>query len=249
MTTVHLPALQTCEPEHTVPQAPQSVSEVCRFTQVSAPLACMHASKPFAQLRPQRPETQVAVPPVIAGHCWQLAPHCRMEVSDTQLPLQSCVPAGHALTQLLPSQLTVPPSRVPWQGVQAVPHVLTSVLLTQLPLQACVPVGQVHLPLTHISPDEHIVPQAPQWLLSLVRSTQLLPHIMRLLGQLKPQLVPLQVAAAPAGAVHGVQDVPQVAGDVLLTHAPLQTCWPFGQPHLPALQVWPAGQLIPHAPQ
>jgi hypothetical protein len=139
-----LPALQICVPGQTLPQAPQSVSEVCRFTQAIAPLACLHAFSPVPQLKPQRPEVQVAVPPVMGAHGVQLAPHWAIELSETQLPSQLCVPAGQALTQLLPSQLTVPPSRVPWQGVQAVPHVLTSVLLTQLPLQLCVPLGQVH---------------------------------------------------------------------------------------------------------
>jgi hypothetical protein len=36
--------------------------------------------------------------------------------------------------------------------------------------------------------------------------------------QVTPQLVPLQVAVPFAGAVHGVQAVPQVAGSVLLAH-------------------------------
>jgi len=39
--------------------------------------------------------------------------------------------------------------------------------------------------------------------------------------QTKPQAVPLQVAVAFAGAVQGVQEEPQLAVLLLLTHAPL----------------------------
>jgi hypothetical protein len=73
---------------------------------------------------------------------------------------------------------------------------------------------------------------------------------------LKPQVVPPQVAAALAGgAGHGVQDVPQVSGELFSTHAPEQTCRVLSQ--LEARQVVPlqmvvaagvgqAAQTLPH---
>jgi hypothetical protein len=39
--------------------------------------------------------------------------------------------------------------------------------------------------------------------------------------QIKPQLVPSQLAVAFAGGEHAVHDVPQVATEVLLTQTPL----------------------------
>jgi hypothetical protein len=64
-----------------------------------------------------------------------------------------------------------------------------------------------------------------------------------------PQLTPSHVADPPAGAGHGVQDEPQVAGDVLLTHTPLHSWVPIGQPHVPAVQVFPLAppQGVPSA--
>jgi hypothetical protein len=40
--------------------------------------------------------------------------------------------------------------------------------------------------------------------------------------QVKPHVSPLQVAVEFEGGTHGEHDVPQVAVEVLLTHAPLQ---------------------------
>ena len=40
---------------------------------------------------------------------------------------------------------------------------------------------------------------------------------------MKPQLVPLHVAMAFVGAVHGVQELPHVIGLLFATHAPLQS--------------------------
>ena len=53
------------------------------------------------------------------------------------------------------------------------------------------------------------------------------PQLWKPVLQTKPHAPPaLHVALALAGATHGVQEVPQVAGSALLAHAPPQT-WKF----------------------
>jgi len=160
-----------------------------------------------------------------------------IELSDTQLPLQSCVLAGQVLTHCLPSQLTVPPVSV-GQGEHALPQVLTSVLLTHCVPHRCVPLGQAHCPFAHISPPEQTLSQLPQWLLSTVVSTQAPLHMVRPRTHVKPQLAPSQVAVAPAGGVHAVHEVvPQLAVEVFDTQLPPHRCWPLGQVHAPASQL------------
>ena len=54
---------------------------------------------------------------------------------------------------------------------------------------------------------------------------QAVPQATYPLLQANPQEVPLQVAVALAGgAGHGVHDEPQLATDILETHAPEQIC-------------------------
>jgi hypothetical protein len=88
------------------------------------------------------------------------------------------------------------------QAVHEAPHELTLVFERHRPLQACVPAGQ-STPL-----------QA--WVLA----TQAPAQRRVFAGQAAPQLVPSHVAVPPVGAVHAVhEEAPQVAGEVLLTHA------------------------------
>jgi hypothetical protein len=49
---------------------------------------------------------------------------------------------------------------------------LLLVVSTQAPPQSCWPVAHAHVPLVHVSPFWQTVPHAPQFALSLVRSTQ-----------------------------------------------------------------------------
>jgi len=86
------------------------------------------------------------------------------------------------------------------------------------------PVAQEIEPVLHTEEPPHAAPASP--------------------AQVNRHCVPSHVGAAPGGAVHGVHDDPQVATDVLLTHVPLHSCVPIGQPHAPAAQVLP----LPAAP-
>lgn len=52
------------------------------------------------------------------------------------------------------------------------PHELIDPLLAHVPLQLCVPLGQRHWLLWHVVPPVQVWPQAPQLLLSLVKSAQ-----------------------------------------------------------------------------
>ncbi len=70
--------------------------------------------------------------------------------------------------------------------------------------------------------------------------------------QLIPHALPLQVALPLVGTGHGEHDdTPHDAVDVLLSHVPLQSWVPPGQPQPPPWHVFPLVQLwpVPHAPQ
>lgn len=101
---------------------------VIKSAHAYAPVASWHAVSPFLQLR-QLPAAQIVMPPSNTEHISHLAPHCVTDVSETQLPPQSCVPLGHDVPQLVPSQVAEPPSGV-GQGVHALPQVAGSRLLT-----------------------------------------------------------------------------------------------------------------------
>jgi hypothetical protein len=72
--------------------------------------------------------------------------------------------------------------------------------------------------------------------------------------QVKPQLVPLQVAAPLAGTEQDVQEAPQLLVPLFDWQVPLQSCVPAGHTPLhdwfcgmqdPAQSFWPVGQLPP----
>jgi hypothetical protein len=54
--------------------------------------------------------------------------------------------------------------------------------------------------------------------------TQVSPQACCPDGQLKPQLVPSQVAVAPGGGWQAMQDVPQLWTELLAMHVPEQLC-------------------------
>jgi hypothetical protein len=79
---------------------------------------------------------------------------------------------------------------------------------------------QVAVPLVGAEQAVHeVVPQ----LLALELDRHAVPHKWKPLLQVNPQVVPLQVAVAFAGGVHGVQNVPQVEMLVLDAQAFEQT--------------------------
>jgi hypothetical protein len=121
------------------------------------------------------------------------------------------------------------------QAAHSVPHEPVDVLLMHVPPQSCVPAGQTQVELWQFLPPVHVVPQAPQLLLSVAVFThavgftagQGVPNPV--VVQAVPQLVPLQVATPLDGAAHAMHIVPQELVAVLLTHVPLQSCMPAGQ--------------------
>jgi hypothetical protein len=105
---------------------------------------------------------------------------------------------------------------------------------TQAPEHAVYPLLQEipHFPLTHAAcpctGTGHTETQLPQWFGSVPVSMHEPLQFNSPFGQLVPHCVPSQVADPPEGAGQGLQDVPHVAGDMSLTHAPLQACCPDG---------------------
>jgi hypothetical protein len=75
--------------------------------------------------------------------------------------------------QLVPSHVVVSYLLPAGQGEQRVPQLLTDVLLTQLPLQSCCVDEHLHTPLWQVLPPVQMLPQVPQLLLSVRRSTHL----------------------------------------------------------------------------
>jgi hypothetical protein len=122
-------------------------------------------------------------------------------------------PRSHWNPQAPAEQVGVP-LVTPGQGAQLAPHEFTLVSERQRPPQGCVPVP--HTPM-HASPS----------------GMQTLAQGFFPGGQLEPHFVPSQVAVPPWGAAQAEQEVPQLAGDVSGTQAPLQAWWLAAQvkPH------------------
>ena len=129
----------------TVSHDPQWLLSLVRSVQIEPAPTILHSVKPLEHSMLQLPATHTGSPPTAPGHCRQFAPHCVVDVSETQLPLQLCVFGGHAGTQRTPSQLTSPPGGAT-HGVHAAPHVATEVSLTHWPSQSCVSRGHWHCP-------------------------------------------------------------------------------------------------------
>ena len=72
------------------------------------------------------------------------------------------------------------------------------------------------------------------------------PHARWPVGQVRLQLVPLQVVVPPVAVGHGVHEVPQVAVAVLETQLPEQTWYP--DVHVPTTQVDPEQVVVPTLP-
>lgn len=91
----------------------------------------------------------------------------------------------------------------------------------------------------------HVVPHAPQWRGSVVRSTQLVPHaVWPAVGQVH---VP-DTQLAPGG--HALPHMPQCVVLVARTaQVPEQSTPPLGQRQLPSTHEAPVGQRFPQAPQ
>ncbi len=104
-------------------------------------------------------------------------------VVSTQLPLQSVCCDWQELVQL--------PLLQTWLAAQALPHLPQSIVLlaklTHWPEQLMVPDGHLQAPPEQNDPPEQASPQPPQLLLSFCRSTQDLPHAVKLVAHCPEQ--------------------------------------------------------------
>jgi hypothetical protein len=118
--------------------------------------------------------------------------------------------------------------------------------------QALVPSAQAQLllALQTLSPEQPSSSQQP------VEGKHLSPQRMKLVAQVKSQLVPSHVALAFAGAVQGVHDEPHAKVLVRWMQTPLQSWLPMGHSashgealamHAPAHNFLPEGQLVVHS--
>ena len=204
--------------------------------QVHAPLA--HVAPPLHTL-PHAPQLALSLvvfthaPP---GHCVGVAgPHV---VEQTPPEQTHCVAPGGSGCAV--------------QLCAHVPQLFTSdARLTQRPLQSAWPAGHAHMPFEHCWPCAHVVAHAPQWSVSLVKST----HAPLQFVSVAPPSVAQVSAHAPleqTGAVTGqtLPQPPQLVGELCVdVQTPLQSVPPFGHRHAPPRHVVPPVHATLQAPQ
>jgi hypothetical protein len=108
------------------------------------------------------------------------------------------------------------------------PQLFGSLVVSTQPEPHETPVVHTHMPPVHVRPVPHAVPHAPQFMESIVGSTQPPLHIMRGEVQLATQVVPEQSGVAPP---HAFAHEPQCIGlFITFTHAEPQSISPTAQP-------------------
>ena len=136
----------------------------------------------------------------------------------------------HDIPQTVPLHVACPLTGLAQAAQEVAPHELAEVLPEQRPLQSWDPVGQTQTPAWQILSMSHATPQPPQLALSVVLSTQALPHKLSDPPQALPQAPPSQVAVPSEGATHPAPQAPQFCGSVMtFAHVPLQFISPTGQ--------------------
>lgn len=128
---------------------------------------------------------------------------------------------------------------------------------TQAPLQAVWRAGHitVHVPPRQVWPLGQRLVHPPQWLLSVCRLTQALPHWSKLASQAKPQVPAAHVAVALATVVvQTASQPPQLRVSVsVFTQTPWQGICPPGQTmtlvQTPFWQISPVPQACVQLPQ
>jgi hypothetical protein len=110
------------------------------------------------------------------------------------------------------------------------------------------------MPATHLSLPVHFTPQAPQLLSSELRATHEPPQLVEPVHVTTHWPERQESAAVPPSTTDPavqtpVQD-PQWSGSLeVSTQTPEQLVVPCGQPQVPLLHCWPAGQILPQVPQ
>ncbi len=125
-----------------------------------------HSTAPAGHALPHTPPTHVAVPFIGAPQGVHADPHDPTAVSDTQLPLQLCVPMAQAHTPAAP--------HTPLNGTPHAPDVRAAAEHTALPAVHIVIPAVSHPPLPT---DVHVPPSA----------TQVMPQRLVPIGHTVPQ--------------------------------------------------------------
>lgn len=223
--STHWALTQTLPPEQEVPQAPQLLLSAARLRQV--PL--QHLLAPV-QGSPHDPQCVV------------------LSVRLKHPPEQGVCPEGQLSRQFPPEQI-FPLA----QGTLQLPQLVRSDwVFLQTPLQSLGtgPEGsQRHCRLIQTLPPVHLVPHAPQLLISLVRSAQPPVQAFCPLGQLSRQFPPEQILPES----HFLPQEPQLSlSDAKLRQTLLHSLGrrPAGsQTHVRFEQIFPPLHLVPQDPQ
>jgi hypothetical protein len=147
--------------------------------------------------------------------------------------------------------LQVPPWH-DWPAEQVTPHFpqcseFELVLTHELP-HAVLPAGQPQLPFEQACPPLHLVPQEPQELPVVCKSTQASPQRMRPVGQGSVFAMHL-VTAQISPFAQALSQLPQCAGEFKFEHSLPHSCSPGAQAQLPSMQALPPAHLPPQLPQ
>ncbi len=209
---------------------------------------------PVQHVAPEHEEPTVPhVPPVVHTPAWQSDPEQQSALATHVSPA-----ARHAHVPLVPVHVILPqhcasPAQVcPDSKQHAYPairgrHDVEAVQHSVAIVQAF-PVGTHDVPTQaperHDCPAAQAFPHAPQFLVSLERTTHAPPQKVRPAAH--PQLPPEQ----NRGDGHGEPHTPQFDGSTArFTHVPPQKVSPAGQVHVAAEHTRGAAQGVPHAPQ
>jgi hypothetical protein len=213
---------------HGVHEAPQLWTLV-----FDAHVLVPHRCVPALHVKPQLVPSHVAV--AFAGGTQAVheeVPQLAVLELDAHAAPQAWKPVAQVKPQLVPSQVEVELAGGV-HGMHAIrPHELTLVLDAQIAPHGWDPVGQSLLHGT-------------------LGSMQAPAHRRLLAGQVPPQANPSQVAVPPVGAVHAVQEVPQVATLVFEAQLWPHACipWLHVKPQTPPLQVAVPPDGAVHGPQ
>jgi hypothetical protein len=240
------------------------------------PVVASQAAAPFDVGVGQ--EMQVAPQKAVLVSAWQIPLQLCVPVAQTplqafalgmQAPAHSLVIAGHAGTHASPSHVTEPPPVGAWHAMHDVesfgPQVANALLSTHLPPQrwkplvhftAQAPLAHVAAPLASVGQLRQLVPQPVGSSSAAHRALAPVPQTWVPAPQVKLQVVPLQLSAAPAGLGQEVHEIPQVSTLMLIAQTPPQSWVPVGHTpvheavpsmHAPAQSFAPGWQLGTHA--
>jgi hypothetical protein len=245
-----LPETHVCPGEHASPQAPQFAFDVFRSAQtpaqsvvpgLHAQLLFMHTSAP-AQICPQNPQLFLLL--VRSTH---ELPHR----ASPEPQAAEHVPALHACP---------PMHRLP----QAPQLVALDCRSTQtfarppgpppIPMHSVSPAAHMQEPPMHGAPTGHALPQLPQFVFDVWRSTQVIPPppIPPPMQAVRPVEQPITHDPAEHIVPPGqrLPQPPQLRGSVcVFVHCTPQSVSPPPHAHAPLAQFAPVGQVFPHMPQ